>query len=269
MDASPLPKAVYMLHNLAHVELNAIDLAWDTVVRFSRYGLPAAFYADFARVADDESRHLAWCIQRLRELGFDYGSMPAHNLLWEGCEMSAADLGARLAIVPMSQEARGLDAGDRLSKRLVGMGDNRTAAIVRQIATEERAHVAVGVTWFHAICAGAGVDPGPKFRRLLLELCPGLLKGPFNDAERQLVGLPAAWYDARLWEPELRDVAAAAVAAASKAEYAGAPAVAAGSAAGSAVAAALAPVAEPEKLRRIAARLATMLDLEVQTATSA
>lgn len=122
---------------------------------------------------------------------------------------------------------------------------------------------------FHAICAGAGVDPGPKFRRLLLELCPGLLKGPFNDAERQLVGLPAAWYDARLWEPELRDVAAAAVAAASKAEYAGAPAVAAGSAAGSAVAAALAPVAEPEKLRRIAARLATMLDLEVQTATSA
>ena len=117
---------------------------------------------------------------------------------------------------------------------------------------------------FHAICAGAGVDPGPTFRRLLLDLCPGLLKGPFNDAERQLVGLPAAWYDARLWEPELRDAAAAAVAVASKAEYAGTPAAAAGSAA-----AALAPVTQPERLQQIAARLAAMLDLEVQTATSA
>lgn len=120
---------------------------------------------------------------------------------------------------------------------------------------------------FHAICAGAGADPGPTFRRLLLELCPGLLKGPFNDAERQLVGLPAAWYDARLWEPELRDAAAAAVAAASKAEQAGASSAAAGGAAGSV--AALAPVAQPEKMRQIAARLAAMLDLEVQTATSA
>lgn len=108
------------------------------------------------------------------------------------------------------------------------------------------------------------MDPGPTFRRLLLDLCPGLLKGPFNDAERQLVGLPAAWYDARLWEPELRDAAAAAVAVASKAEYAGTPAAAAGSAA-----AALAPVTQPERLQQIAARLAAMLDLEVQTATSA
>jgi hypothetical protein len=131
-------------------------------------------------VAADESRHLSWCLQRLDELGYHYGCMVSHDLLWEGCQLSQHDLGARLAIVPMSQEARGLDAGDRLFKRLVGMGDNRTAAIVKQvrftppcasgaasthppslksaaalpplqntptllqIATEERAHVAVG-----------------------------------------------------------------------------------------------------------------------------
>lgn len=111
-----------------------------------------AFYMDFARVADDESRHFGWCIQRLAELGHEYGDMPAHDLLWEGCRASAVDLSARLAIVPLSQEARGLDAGPRLVQRLVGLGDNRSAAIVRRIAEEERAHVAVGVQWFKRVC---------------------------------------------------------------------------------------------------------------------
>lgn len=103
MDRSPLSKNAYMLHNLAHVELNAIDLAWDTVVRFADAQLPAQFYCDFARVADDESRHLGWCLQRLQELGHAYGCMPAHDLLWEGAQLSGHDLGARLAVVPMSQ----------------------------------------------------------------------------------------------------------------------------------------------------------------------
>ena len=84
MKETPLPLNVYTLHNLTHVELNAIDLAWDTVTRFSWMELPVQFYADFARVADDESRHLLWCLQRLEELGYAYGCMPAHNLLWEG-----------------------------------------------------------------------------------------------------------------------------------------------------------------------------------------
>jgi uncharacterized ferritin-like protein (DUF455 family) len=142
----------------------------------------ADFYADFARVADDESRHFSWCAQRLRELGHMYGDMPAHDLLWEGAQASSGNLTARcarallqlgrtcqpcrcvslvlphfpiltrqppqrphrLAIVPMSQEARGLDAGPRLAARLVGAGDNVSAAIVARISLEERAHVAVG-----------------------------------------------------------------------------------------------------------------------------
>ncbi|KAL4448088.1 hypothetical protein ABPG75_005307 [Micractinium tetrahymenae] len=264
MDKSPLPKAAYMLHNLAHVELNAIDLAWDTVLRFSACGLPDAFYADFARVADDESRHLSWCLQRLQELGFEYGCMPAHNLLWEGAEASCGDLGARLAIVPMSQEARGLDAGDRLAKRLVGLGDNRTAAIVRRIALEERAHVAVGVTWFSAICKALGITPGPAFRRLLLDYCPGLLKGPFNDSERALVGLQPELYDVRLWPAAEAEAAAAAVAAAAVEEREGRPhAAAVGSGGGGG---AMLPLADERQMRQLAARLGAMLDLEATNA---
>lgn len=211
MKASPLPLNIYQLHNLAHVELNAIDLAWDTVVRFAPLQLPAAFYEDFARLADDEARHLEWCLQRMGELGYAYGCMPAHNLLWEGAAASAHDLGARLAIVPMSQEARGLDAGQRLAQRLVGWGDNRTAAIVAQIADEEKAHVAVGVAWFRWLCAALGADPGPQFRALLLALCPDLIKGPFNDAGRQEVGLERGWYDVGLWPEGQRQAAAAAL----------------------------------------------------------
>jgi hypothetical protein len=114
------------------------------------------------RVAADEARHLSWCLQRLSELGCGYGDMPAHDLLWEGCHLSAHDLGARLAVVPLGQEARGLDAGQRLAARLVGLGDNRSAAVVRRIAAEERAHVAVGGCWSRAgrwyrlLCSGFG-----------------------------------------------------------------------------------------------------------------
>ncbi|KAG1668043.1 hypothetical protein FOA52_006577, partial [Chlamydomonas sp. UWO 241] len=132
----PLPLSAHLLHNLAHIELNAIDLAWDTVARFAHLQLPPGFYEDFARVADDESRHLGWCLQRLEELGHAYGDMVAHDLLWEGALMSAHDINARLAVVPLSQEARGLDHGGRLVARLKGAGDTRSAAIVDRIAIE-------------------------------------------------------------------------------------------------------------------------------------
>lgn len=150
-------------------------------------------------MADDESRHLRWCIQRLRELGYDYGCMPAHNLLWEGCELSTNDIKDRLAIVPMSQEARGLDAGGRLTDRLVGFGDNRSAAIVARITKEESAHVAVGVAWFRAICEALEFDAGQTFKEALQRLCPDLLKPPFNHEAREEVGLQREWYDPSLW----------------------------------------------------------------------
>ncbi len=142
---SPLGPTAHVVHGLAHVELNAVDLAWDTVARFAslRGVLPDQFFIDFAHVADDESRHLLWCLQRLEELGVSYGDVPAHDLLWEGAEATANDPLARLAVVPCMQEARGLDAGPRLAERLVGHGDNVSAAIVRRISEEELGHVAV------------------------------------------------------------------------------------------------------------------------------
>ncbi|KAH0751553.1 hypothetical protein KY285_004701 [Solanum tuberosum] len=193
---SGLSLNAYMLHNLAHVELNAIDLAWDTVVRFSPYSdlLGDGFFADFAHVADDESRHFAWCCQRLSELGVSYGDMPAHNLLWRECEKSSNNVAARLASIPLVQEARGLDAGPRLVQKLIGFGDHRTSKIVAKIADEEVAHVAVGVFWFVSVCEKMGRTPCTTFRDLLEEYNVEV-KGPFNHLARDEAGLPREWYD--------------------------------------------------------------------------
>ncbi|VFQ84110.1 unnamed protein product [Cuscuta campestris] len=191
-----LPLNAYMLHNLAHVELNAIDLAWDTVVRFSPYIelLGEGFFADFAHVADDESRHYAWCSQRLAELGFKYGDIPAHNLLWRECDKTSCDVAARLAAIPLVQEARGLDAGPRLVQKLIGFGDHRTADIVARIAAEEVAHVAVGVYWFSSVCQKMNRPPCNTFKDLLKEYDVEL-KGPFNYTARDEAGIPREWYD--------------------------------------------------------------------------
>lgn len=193
---SGLPLNGYMLHNLAHVELNAIDLAWDTVVRFSPYVdlLGEGFFADFAHVADDESRHFSWCSQRLAELGFRYGDMPAHNLLWRECEKSSDNVAARLAVIPLVQEARGLDAGPRLVQKLVGFGDCRTSNIVARIADEEVAHVAIGVYWFVSVCQKMGRVPCTTFKDILNEYNVEL-KGPFNVSARDEAGIPRDWYD--------------------------------------------------------------------------
>ncbi|KAL8510904.1 hypothetical protein ACS0TY_017645 [Phlomoides rotata] len=194
--SSGLPLNAYMLHNLAHVELNAIDLAWDTVVRFSPYVelLGEGFFADFAHVADDESRHFTWCLQRLGELGFSYGDMPAHGILWRECEKSSDNVAARLAVIPLVQEARGLDAGPRLVNKLVGYGDNRTSNIVAKIADEEVAHVAVGVFWFVSVCQKMGRIPGSTFTEILKDYNVEV-KGPFNHSAREQAGIPREWYD--------------------------------------------------------------------------
>jgi uncharacterized ferritin-like protein (DUF455 family) len=205
-EASGVSAAAHHLLGVAHVELNAIDLAADTIARFAPLRLPARFYEDHARVADDEGRHLSWCLQRLRELGVAYGDLPAHDGLWRGCDASKGDLSSRLVVVPMSQEARGLDAGHRLAQRLVGLGDARSAAIVARIAEEERAHVAVGVAWFERVCGSReGVDPGAEFRARLRECgCVDLAtkRSTFNHAERERVGLRREWYDAATWDDD-------------------------------------------------------------------
>ena len=174
------------IHAVAHIEFNAIDLAWDAVYRFR--GMPHAFYADWVSVAKDEARHFAMLRARLNELGHDYGDFDAHNGLWEMAEKTAHDGLARMALVPRVLEARGLDVTPGMIERLRALGDLRTVEILETILREEVAHVAAGSRWYRWHCQRAGVEPRARFRELLAEYASGYLRGPFNIQARLLAG---------------------------------------------------------------------------------
>ncbi|MEE7547127.1 ferritin-like domain-containing protein, partial [Xanthomonas sp. Kuri4-1] len=174
------------IHAIAHIELNAIDLAWDAVYRFR--GLPAGFYADWVAVAHDESRHFALLRERLHALGHAYGDFDAHNGLWEMCEKTAHDGLARMALVPRVLEARGLDVTPGMIVKLRALGDPATVEILELILREEVAHVAAGSRWYRWYCERAGVEPRARFRELLAEYAGGYLHGPFNREARLLAG---------------------------------------------------------------------------------
>jgi uncharacterized ferritin-like protein (DUF455 family) len=170
------------IHSIAHIELNAIDLAWDAVYRFR--GLPVDYYADWIAVAADEARHFVLLRDRLRDFGHDYGDFDAHNGLWEMAEKTAHDGLARMALVPRVLEARGLDVTPAMIAKLRLLGDEVTADILATILREEIAHVAAGSRWFRWHCKQAGVDPAARFRELLDEYAHGSLRGPFNHDAR-------------------------------------------------------------------------------------
>lgn len=174
------------IHAIAHIEFNAIDLAWDAVYRFR--GLPEMFYADWVSVAVDEARHFTMLRDRLQELGHEYGDFNAHNGLWEMAVKTAHDGLTRMALVPRVLEARGLDVTPGMIDRLRGLGDHATVAILEVILREEVAHVAAGSRWFRWYCARAGVEPAPKFRQLLGEYARDVLYGPFNLEARSEAG---------------------------------------------------------------------------------
>ncbi|WIH05780.1 ferritin-like domain-containing protein [Xanthomonas translucens pv. graminis] len=174
------------IHAIAHIELNAIDLAWDAVYRFR--GLPDAFYADWVAVAADEARHFALLRDRLRALGHDYGDFAAHNGLWEMCEKTAHDGLARMALVPRVLEARGLDVTPGMIVKLRALGDAATVEILELILREEVAHVAAGSRWYRWYCARAGIEPRARFAELLRDYAGGYLHGPFNLLARLLAG---------------------------------------------------------------------------------
>ncbi len=174
------------IHAIAHIELNAIDLAWDAVYRFR--GLPPSFYSDWVSCADDESRHFLLLRARLLAHGADYGELPAHNGLWGMCEKTSHDGLARMALVPRVLEARGLDVTPGMIDKLRALGDGETADVLEIILREEVAHVAAGTRWYHWYCRQAGVEPRTRFRELLHEYAGGYLHGPFNDEARLLAG---------------------------------------------------------------------------------
>ena len=174
------------IHSIAHIELNAIDLAWDAVYRFRR--LPPDYYADWIGVAGDEARHFVMLRDRLRGFGYDYGDFDAHNGLWEMAEKTAHDGLARMALVPRVLEARGLDVTPAMITKLRALGDDVTADILATILREEIAHVAAGSRWFRWHCEQAGVEPRARFRELLDEYAHGSLRGPFNRDARLAAG---------------------------------------------------------------------------------
>ena len=174
------------VHSIAHIEFNAIDLAWDAVYRFR--GLPPAFYADWVSVAHDEARHFVMLRDRLRQLGHDYGDFDAHNGLWEMAEKTAHSGLARMALVPRVLEARGLDVTPGMILKLRALGDDATADILEVILREEVAHVAAGSRWFRWFCEREGLEPQSEFRRLLGEYAGGQLHGPFNLQARLAAG---------------------------------------------------------------------------------
>ncbi len=174
------------IHAIAHIEFNAIDLAWDAVYRFR--GMPPDYYADWASVANDEARHFVMLRERLQRLGYDYGDFGAHNGLWEMAEKTAHDGLARMALVPRVLEARGLDVTPGMIVKLRSLGDEETVAILEIILREEVAHVAAGSRWFRWFCERAGVQPETRFRELLAEYARGVLHGPFNIEARSAAG---------------------------------------------------------------------------------
>ncbi|KUF75760.1 hypothetical protein AM587_10005853 [Phytophthora nicotianae] len=190
---------VIMLHALAHIELGAIDNYWDTIVRFDpvQHQLPREFYDDFLRVAGDEARHFAMVDDRLRELGSEYGALPATRALLEHAANTAADLAARIAVVPLVQEARGLDSGDRLISRIKSMGDKKSAKVVEQIVWEERDHVRCGIKWFqHIAKVQKREDQVAYFQELVLQFFPDGLPGPFDVEARLAANMGTEWYQA-------------------------------------------------------------------------
>ena len=174
------------IHSIAHIEFNAIDLAWDAVYRFR--GMPPQFYADWVSVASDEARHFVMLRKRLNEFGRDYGDFDAHNGLWEMAEKTAHSGLERMALVPRVLEARGLDVTPAMIVKLRQLVDDATADILEVILREEIGHVAAGSHWFRWYCADEGVEPEPTFRRLLTEYGRGVLYGPFNLEARSAAG---------------------------------------------------------------------------------
>ncbi|WP_144112618.1 ferritin-like domain-containing protein [Paraburkholderia sp. BCC1886] len=186
---SPQGRAV-LLHALAHIEFNAINLALDAVWRFG--DMPAGFYTDWLKVAAEEAYHFSLLSARLAEYGHAYGDFPAHDGLWDMCERTRVDVLARMALVPRTLEARGLDASPPIRARLQQAGDHASAAILDVILRDEIGHVLIGNRWFRYLCDSVGLDPHATYARLADQYHAPKLRGPFNFEARRDAGFDEA-----------------------------------------------------------------------------
>jgi uncharacterized ferritin-like protein (DUF455 family) len=189
---SPAGRAA-MIHAVAHIEFNAINLAWDAVQRFR--DMPPEFYGDWIEVAAEESEHFGLMRDRLADLGYDYGDFPAHDGLWEMARSTAHDPLIRMALVPRVLEARGLDVTPGMIARFEAAGDFDTAARLGVILRDEVGHVAVGSRWFRRLCAERGVDAEPLYFELLSRYMRAEIRCPLNLPARREAGFDEAELD--------------------------------------------------------------------------
>ncbi len=191
--ADTLPGRAALVHALAHIEFNAINLALDAAHRFA--GMPPAYYADWLSIADEEASHFELLSAHLATLGYSYGDFPAHNGLWDMALKTAHDPLVRMALVPRVLEARGLDATPLIVDKLKAAKDMRMVEILAVIERDEIGHVAVGSRWFSWLSAARGVQPEATFRQLLTDYDAPPLKPPFNLQARRQAGFSEAELD--------------------------------------------------------------------------
>ena len=175
-----------LIHALAHIEFNAINLALDAIWRFA--GMPRDYYADWLQVADEEALHFSLLTGHLQDQGYAYGDFPAHNSLWEMAAKTQHDILARIALVPRTMEARGLDATPQVRAKLAQAGDIAAAAILDIILRDEIGHVAIGNRWYGWLCEQRGLEPVATYTRLAAEYQAPVMRGPFNLEARRAAG---------------------------------------------------------------------------------
>lgn len=184
-----------LLHAIAHIELNAVNLALDVAARFWAEDMPDAFFQQWIGVADDEAKHFLLLNDRLRALDGAYGELPAHNGLWESAIATRDDLLARLAVVPMVLEARGLDVTPMMIEKFTGLDDLETVAALKVIYEDEIGHVAVGRRWFEYVADARGLDRESTWQDLVRTFFAGQVKRPFNEPARSESGMKPTYYE--------------------------------------------------------------------------
>jgi uncharacterized ferritin-like protein (DUF455 family) len=185
---------IALLHAVAHIELNAVDLHWDIIPRFAHIKMPIGYYDDWVKAADEESKHFNLMADCLEEVGSYYGALPAHAGMWRAAEDTVDDFMGRLAVVPMVLEARGLDVTPNMIRLFKQAKAASAVAALETIYAEEVAHVAYGSKWFHFLCGRNDLDPKVAFHDLVQRYFHGALKPPFNEEKRAEAGIPPDFY---------------------------------------------------------------------------
>ena len=186
---------IALLHALAHIELNAIDLACDIIARFADADLPRGFRDDWVAVADEEARHFELLCERLIAHEVRYGDLAAHDGLWQAAEQTAGNLLARLAVVPLILEARGLDVTPAMIANLRNAGDAESADVLEIIYRDEIGHVEIGIRWFEHVCRARGLAPVSTYHDLVRQHFRGRIKPPFNAEARRRAGFGPEFYE--------------------------------------------------------------------------